>query len=157
IPATASPVRCLRTRQRRRERGRGPRSISVSCLLLSGRDRFDDAEGIETGALRGLRGVASRWGVEDVEADLVLGNVDRVVEADARRPARQLLRYRACSSLTGGALPGLATSQVGLDEVTRHASTLRSRCYVGNVRTSELCAPARCASARPAWRRRASD
>src|SRR6266536_3737273 len=121
MPATASPVRCLRTRQRRRERGRAPRSISVSCLLLSGRNRFDDAEGIEPGALRRPCCVASRWGVEDVEADLVLGNVNRVVEANAAHVPRQLLRCRACPPLAGGALSRLATSEVGLDEVARHA------------------------------------
>src|SRR6266536_1076296 len=126
MPATASPVRCLRTWQRRRERGRGPRSFSVSCLLLSGRDRFDDAEGIETGALRDVRGVASRWGVEDVEADLVLGNVDRVVEADARCPARQLLCCRACPLLAGSAVSRLPASEIGLDEVARHALDVRA-------------------------------
>jgi hypothetical protein len=76
-------------------------------LLLSERDRLDDTKGIEAGALRGQRSVASRGRFKDVEADLVLGDMDRAVEADAR----QLLRGRARPSLAGGALPRLATSQ----------------------------------------------
>src|SRR4029453_1337975 len=48
-----------------------------SFLLLSGRDRLDDADGIEFSALRGERSVAARGGAEDEEADLILGNMDR--------------------------------------------------------------------------------
>jgi DNA-binding CsgD family transcriptional regulator len=68
-----------------------------SFLLLSGRDRLDEAKGIETGALRGVRGLVGRWGVENVEADLVLGDVNRVVDADAPHVPRQLLRCQYVS------------------------------------------------------------
>ena len=60
--------------------------------------------GIEAGALGGVRSVTRRRGVEDVEADLVFWDVDRTVEADARCLPRQLLRCRACPSLSSRAL-----------------------------------------------------
>ena len=59
--------------------------------------------------------------VEDEEADLVLGNVDRAFEADVCPLLRQLLRGRACPSFAGGAFCRVAASEVGLDEVARHA------------------------------------
>src|SRR5436853_361152 len=43
------------------------------------------------------------------------------VVADARALLRQLLGCRARPTLAGGALSGAATSEVGLDEVARHA------------------------------------
>ena len=61
-------------------------------------------ERVEPGALRDERGLPARRGVEDEEADLVLGNVDRAIEADTRAPLRQLLGGRACPPLARGAL-----------------------------------------------------
>jgi hypothetical protein len=60
-------------------------------LVLSGRDGLDDSEGVERGPLRHQRGLSARPSVEDEEADLVLGNVECAVEADARPLPRQLL------------------------------------------------------------------
>ena len=90
----------------------------------SGRDRLDDADRVELGAFRGERRVPARGRVEDEEADLVLGNVDRSVEADARLLPRQLLGGRAGPPLAGGGLSRAAAGEVGLDEVAGHASTL---------------------------------
>jgi hypothetical protein len=50
--------------------------LAFSLRLFWRRDRLDDAEGIEPGALRSKRSVPARGRVEDEEADLVLGNVD---------------------------------------------------------------------------------
>src|SRR3954452_4043304 len=95
--------------------------ISMSSLLLSGRDRLDDSNGIEAGALRGHLGFTRRRSVEDVEADLVFGDMDRTVEADARRPLRQLLSRRTRSPLAVCELGRSAAGDVCLDEVARHA------------------------------------
>src|SRR6516162_7890462 len=93
----------------------------TSFLLISGRDRFDHAQGVQAGALRGKRSHAGRRCVEDVEADLVFRYVDRAVEADARVLSRKLLGGRACLPLARGAFCRLAASEVGLDEVARHS------------------------------------
>ena len=75
---------------------------------------------------------------------------------------RQLLGGRAARRSRAVRSPALAAGEVRLDEVARHASTLRPWCRGENVRTSELCAlsavgvRARCASARRASRRRVS-
>src|SRR5919197_1077842 len=95
--------------------------VRSSLLLPSGRDRIDDADGVDFSALRGERSVAAGGGVEDEEADLVLGNMDRAFEADACRPLRQLLGGQAGSALAGPTLSGLAAREVGLDYVARHA------------------------------------
>src|SRR5205823_5903734 len=134
----SSPAQFRRTRRRRLRRRPTQRPTWPSFSLLSGQDRFDDADRVEAGALRGERRVTARACVENEEADLVLGYVNRVFEANAIALARQLLRRRACAALTAGALPCQAASEVGLDEVARHASTLRSARSRGNVRTSEL-------------------
>jgi hypothetical protein len=97
-----------------------------SPLLLSGRDP-DDAYGLEPGVLRDYRGIAARGRVEDEEADLVLWNVDRAVEADGCPFTCELLRGRAGAPLTYCALACLATSEIGLDEETRHALDARAR------------------------------
>ena len=115
-----------------------PESISISSLLLLRRDRLDDPDGLELGALCHERRVPARRCVEDEEADLVLGNVDRAFEADARPLLGQLLGGGACPLLAGGALSRLAAGEVGLDEVAGHASTLGLGGRGGNVRTSEL-------------------
>jgi hypothetical protein len=92
-----------------------------------GRDRLDDPDGIKPAALRDNRSLAARGGVEDEEADLVLGNVDRAFEADACPVLRQLSCGRACSPLAGEALSRLATSEIGLDEVARHTLDATTR------------------------------
>ena len=95
-------------------------------MLLSGRDRFDDAEMVEPGPLREEHGRDARRRVEDVKADLVLGNVNGTIEADARSLSRQLLGGRAGSLLGSGAPSGVAAGEIGLDEVARHASDARA-------------------------------
>src|SRR5262249_42400074 len=115
-----------RTRRDRRGRRQLPRTTSTSLLLLSGRDRFDDADRVEAGELRRQRGVGARRGLEDVEAELVLGNVDRVCEADERPLPCQLLGGGLSPVLPGGALACAAAGEVGLDEVARHALDPRS-------------------------------
>jgi hypothetical protein len=69
--------------------------------------------------------VAARGSVEHEETDLVVGNMDRALEADGRIRRRQLLRDRACPPLAGGALSRLATSEVRLNEVARHSVDAR--------------------------------
>ena len=116
------------------------RAISTSSLLLSGRDRLDDAEGIEAGAAGGLRSVTRRRGVEHVEADLVVWDVDRAVETDARCPSRQLRRCRGCPPLASCALVRLPAGEICLDEVARHpldAMTWLPRWKRQNVGTLE--------------------
>src|SRR5262245_51257559 len=110
-----------------RQQQRPPRrSLELSSrLVLSGRHRLDDPDRIEAGALGGARDIAGRAGVEEVETDLVLGYVNGAVEADTRRPLRRRDRRRVAS-------------EIGLDEVARHSSTLRPGGVRGNVRTSEL-------------------
>src|SRR5262249_42044766 len=82
-------------RRRRRVPGclRAPTATWTSCVLLlcRGRDRFDDSNGPEPGALCHEERILARRCVEDEEAELVLWNMDRVVEADPR----QLVRSRA--------------------------------------------------------------
>jgi hypothetical protein len=68
----------------------------------------------------------TRGSVEDEEADLVLGNVDRAVEADGRAPLRQLLRGRPWPPLAGGALSRQATRKVGLHQIVGHAFDVRA-------------------------------
>ena len=63
----------------------------------------------------------TRRRVEDEEADLVLEHVDRAVEADACPLPCQLLCRQPCPPFAGGALSRSVTSEVGLDEVARHA------------------------------------
>ena len=102
-------------------------TVLLLFLPVSGRDRLYDADRIEPGTLRGKRSLASRRGVEHEEADLVFGNVDRLFEADARLLLRQLLCGRACPPLETGPLADLVTSEVGLDEVARHALHARTK------------------------------
>src|SRR5205814_4058335 len=83
LPPAGSPGGSRRTRRYRALRQRERESISTSFLLLSGRDRLDDADWVELRALCHERGIASRIGVEEEETDLVLGNVNRVFEPDA--------------------------------------------------------------------------
>src|SRR4051794_16328693 len=81
---------------------------------------LDDANWIEAGVLRDQRGIPARRRVEDEEADLIAGNVDRPFEADAGPLLRQLLGGRACAEVPGGALSGSPLSKVGLDEEAWH-------------------------------------
>jgi len=76
---------------------------------------------VEPGPLGEEHGLEARRGVEDEKADLVLGNVNGTVEADARSLSRQLLGGRAGLLLTGSAPPGVAAGEIGLDQVARHA------------------------------------
>ena len=76
---------------------------------------------VEPGPLGEEHGLEARRGVEDEKADLVLGNVNDIVEADARSLSRQLLGGRAGLLLADGAPPGVAAGEIGLDQVARHA------------------------------------
>ena len=76
---------------------------------------------VQRGLLRHQRGLPARGRAEHEEADLVLGDMDRHVEAKAGASPRQLLGRGACSPLVCGALGRLATGQIRLDEVSRHA------------------------------------
>src|SRR5436305_12267937 len=116
-----SPGRIRHTPQRPRPPRQAPKATYASFLLLSGRDRLDDAKGVEPGALRGERGVGARRRVEHEEADLVLGNVDRPFEANTVTLPRQLLGCRPRPSLPRCAFALTAASQIRLDQVARHA------------------------------------
>jgi hypothetical protein len=91
------------------------------CLVLSGRDGLDDTEGVERSLLRHQRGLSPRLSVEDEEADLVLGNVDCAVEADARPLPRQLLGGGTRPPLACHALARGSAWEESLDEVAGHA------------------------------------
>src|SRR5215204_3884741 len=60
------------------------------------------------------------WRLEDDEADLVPGEVDRLLEPDWDLLPCQLLRGRPRPPLSGCALSSLATGEIRLDEVARH-------------------------------------
>lgn len=109
--ALGPPIPSVRDRRR-------PHESHVAPL---GRDRFDDADRVERGLLCYERGLPARWCVKDEEADLVFGNVDRVVEADVRPALRQLLGSRARPPLARRTLACSAAREEGLDEVARHA------------------------------------
>ena len=78
-------------------------------------------EVVEPGPLGEERGLEARRRVEDVEADLVLGNVNGSIEVDARSLSRQRFGCRACPLLARDAPCGIAAGEIGFDEVARHA------------------------------------
>ena len=94
---------------------------------LSRRDEIASTtrSGVEPGALRGALRVERGRRDEDEEADLVLGDVDRSLEADARPLARQLLGGRAGTPLARAPLCGGASCEEGFDEVARHSADAR--------------------------------
>ena len=59
---------------------------SADVPVGPGRDGFDDADESRAVPLGCERGLRARRRIEDEEADLVLGNMDGSVEADARPP-----------------------------------------------------------------------
>jgi len=71
--------------------------------------------------------VTTRCGIEDDEADLVLGDVDRSAEANANTGSRQLVRCGAGTTLPRGALSSAAAREKRLDEVARHALDAKQR------------------------------
>jgi hypothetical protein len=91
--------------------------------------------------------------------------MDRVVEADALLPPRQLFRHRACPPLAVRALVGVFACEVGLDEVARHELDAKGAGLTEEtsevlkfdrpmpVRDPEACAPALCVTAPRALRR----
>src|SRR5262249_43822761 len=127
-------------------------SASSLLRLLSGRVRLDDADRIEPGALRSQRGGPAARSVEDEEADLVLWQVDRVVEADRRPLPCQLLRGRPRPLLAGTALSRGAACEIGLHEVARHAFDATTG---ATTRKGKNVATLRCGAVQP--RRRASS
>ena len=64
-----------------------PPSFPLRRYRLGVGGRLDDADRFEPRALRGERSVSARGCVKDHEADLVLGNVDRLLEAERLRRA----------------------------------------------------------------------
>ncbi len=76
---------------------------------------------VEPGPLGEEQGLETRWSVEDEKADLVLGNVNGTVEADARSLSRQRFRGRASPLLARNATLGVTAGEIGFDEVARHA------------------------------------
>src|SRR5215211_3506878 len=94
--------------------------ISFFLAFGSGGYRLDDADRVELCALRGECGVSGRGRVEDDEADLVAGEVDRLLEPDWDLLPCQLLRGRPRPPLSGCALSSLATGEIRLDEVAWH-------------------------------------
>src|SRR5262249_10073614 len=107
-------------RRRAGASGRFSQLSSFALLLLSGRDRFDDAERVELRALRRERRLAGGRRVHDEEADLVFWDVDRLLEADVRSLSRQLLGGRVCPSLARRELTCCSARKECLDEVARH-------------------------------------
>src|SRR5206468_1576479 len=95
--------------------------LSVASLLLRGRDGLDDAAGVEPGLPRHERGVPARRRAEHEEADLVIGDMDRAVEADAGAGPRQLLGGRVCPCLACDSFSCVPASEECFDEVARHA------------------------------------
>src|SRR5207302_10109490 len=85
------------------------------------RDRRDDPNRIESGALPEKHGFRAGGSVDDEEADLVLGDVNRAFEADRQVLLRQLRRGRACPPLAVSSLTRSATGEIRLDKVARHA------------------------------------
>jgi len=82
--------------------------------------RLDDTERLEPRALSDQGGLAARRSREREETDLVLGDVDRSFEADARSLPRHRLGGRARLPLTGLTLTCGAACEERLDEVARH-------------------------------------
>src|SRR5829696_1276797 len=144
----------------RRRSGRGTSCAQAPDALISfllafgsGGDRLDDADRFELCALRGECGGPARGRVEDDEADLVPGEVDRLFEADWDLLPCQLLRGRPRPPLAGCPRSCLATGEIGLDEVARHAldATVAATARKGqNVLTLLAAASRQC-------RRRASS
>ena len=96
--------------------------------------------GVELGPFRGELRQTRRRRVEDEEPRLVLGYVDRALEADGRASRASAPRRPSVPDARGRrALPALAPGEVRLDEVARHAARRYGGGRGGNVRTSELC------------------
>src|SRR5205807_1691491 len=91
-PAVAR--RAARRRRACARRPHGGSSSSSSSRLLSGRDRFDDARWLEQRRFGKEPSIAARGRVDDEEAELVVGYMDRPVEADADPCPRRLARRR---------------------------------------------------------------
>ena len=72
------------------------------------------ARGSECGSL-------TRCGIEDDEADLVFGDVDRAAEADANAGSRQLVSCGTGTTLTGCASADAPAREKRFDEVARHS------------------------------------
>ncbi len=72
--------------------------------------------------MRSQRRVPARIGLEDEETDLVLGDVDQLLEPDARPFPRHLVGGRSGPQLASRPFSRSATCEVGLDEVARHAA-----------------------------------
>jgi hypothetical protein len=79
------------------------RTLMIGTPLRTGSLRR--RERVEPGPLGEEHGLDARRSVEDEEADLVLGNVNDTVEADARSLSRQLLGGRAGLLLAGARPP----------------------------------------------------
>src|SRR6185312_11068082 len=108
-------------------RARRAELVSISWFPLSGRDRLDHAERLEPRPLSDQGGLATRPSREREEAQLVLGDVDRSFEADARPLPRHLVRGRTCPPLAQPTLAFRVACEERLDEVARHPIDGRRR------------------------------
>ncbi len=90
--------------------------------MVCRRDRLDDAHRVELGIRSCESRVSTRGSVEDVEAHLVTGHVNRTLESNMRPHPGQLLGGLPRPALARRSLSGLATTEVRLDEVVRHAA-----------------------------------
>ena len=97
----------------------------MSSFLHFRRDRLDDTERLEPGPLSNQSGLAGGYGREREEADLVLGDVDGSLEADARPLPRHRFGGRARPPLARVTLTGGAANEDRLDEVARHPTDRR--------------------------------
>ena len=133
------------------------------CSSFAGEDETASTTRIGSSSARSAarQRVPARRRVEDEEADLVLWNVDRAVEADAAsaRPRPSVPAARGPRARPRGR--GRGRSRRGSSACPRRYG---GRAADENVRTSELCSGAqsgargraRCASGPRAWRRCAS-
>src|SRR5262245_21415276 len=99
---------------------------SLALPLRGGRDGLDDAERIEPRQLRRERGLAARRGLEDEEAQLVLGNVDRPFVAHPNPLPAEFIGYRASPPLSCTAIVRVAAREKRLDEIARHRVEARA-------------------------------
>ena len=90
------------------------------CYSFRDEIACDDTERLEPGPLGDQGGLPARRSREREEADLVLGDVDRSFEADARPLPRHRLGGRARPPLTRLTLTCGAACEERLDEVARH-------------------------------------
>src|SRR3954454_5888072 len=96
-------------------------------VLPCGRERLDHTKRLEPGELGDQRHLAARRRFEREKADLVLGDVDRSPEGDARPLTHHFLGGRPRPTLARLALTCSAACEERFYEVIRHASDAMAR------------------------------